>query len=147
MTKPAATAAPAARYFAVQGGHVHTAGCGHASAARRGGKTKAVHVPELDGKTEAEVAELIGDARCAHCFHFAPAKARKLTQADMDLITGRTARKEAAKADRARKAALEADPVLLAITAAFEAAKAAEDHDTAGKLYGARLARRKALGI
>lgn len=147
MTAAAATATRPARYFAVQGGHVHTVGCGHASAFRRGGQTKAVHVPELDGKTEAEVAELIGDARCAHCFHCAPAKARKLTEADMDLITGRTARQEAAKAERARKAALEADPVLVAITAAFEAAEAAQDYDTAGKLYGARLARRKALGI
>jgi 1,4-dihydroxy-2-naphthoyl-CoA synthase len=143
------TAPRPARYFAVQGGHVHTAGCGHATAQRRGAaKTAAVHVAEFDGKTEAEVAAIVGDMRCAHCFHDAPAKPRKITAADFDRMTGATARREAAKAERARKATVEAtDALLVALQAAFNAAKAIEDHDTAGLLYGQVCARRAALGL
>ena len=65
----------------------------------------------------------------------------------MDALTGATARREAAEAERARKAELEADAILLGINAAFQAAEAAGDFDTAGKLYAARLARRAALGL
>ena len=145
----AANTTRTARYFAVQGGHVHTAGCGHATAQRLGAtQTTASHVAEFDGKTQAEVAEIVGDMRCAHCFHNAPAKPRKITAADFDRITGAIARREAAKAERARKATVEAtDALLVALRAAFNAAEAIEDYDTAGVLYGQMCARRAALGL
>jgi len=151
MTAATATARPA-RYFAVTGGHVHTEGCGHASAQRIGSrKTVAQHLVELDGKTHAEVAAIVGDCWCAHCFYNAPRKCQgvKLTASDMYTLSGKKAAAAQRAAERAAKRAArraaESDELLTALKVAFEAAKAIADHDTAGVLYGQICNRRAVL--
>lgn len=151
MTAATATARPA-RYFAVTGGHVHTEGCGHASAQRIGARrTVAQQLVELDGKTQQEVADIVGNARCSHCFHNAPRKGKgiKLTEGDMFHLSGKkaAAARRAAKRSAQRSAVAVDDALLTALQTAFDAAKAINDHDTAGVLYGQICKRRAALAV
>lgn len=147
MTCPAAAARPA-RYFATVGGHVHAEGCGHAHQRRIGGNTrKAQQLVTLDGMTHAQVIEAVGSHACAHCIDGAKRARRKVSSSLMDELTGATARREAAAAERARRAELLSDALLVALEAAFAAAESIEDYATAGVLYGQINKRRETLGI
>ena len=85
---------PPARYFAVQGGHIHTSACTHRRRVRAGHRASInSHMKELDGMTEDEVLAQFGAYCCSHCFYGAPSGS-KLTAEKIDDMTGATARRE-----------------------------------------------------
>ncbi len=143
MTVAATTEKTTYKYYAVLGGHLHHEGCGHMR--RRG--SRRVRLDNLDGMPSNEVVEQHGEYCCSHCFPHEGARKQKIDSNSMDKINGMSARRQALAAEHARKAEPRSDPLLVALTAAFELASDCGNHDIEVAIYHARAARERDLGL